>query len=343
MRVTIRDIAEAANVSRGTVDRALHNRPGVSLEVAERIMEIARKMNYEPDMTARVLANKRYKKKIGILLCAEGNPFFDDVILGIEDALKEVEPLGVRGVIKKIKGFYLQQQLDAIDELVKEEIAGLVLTRVNAPEVAQKIQELEARDIPVATINTDIISDIEHFLYVGCNYVKSGNVAGGFLGLLSNGCSEHLAIVTGSRMAMAQVQRIEGIRAVLEKEYPNIIIDAVLENEDDDQESYRSMKKLLEENRDITMVCFASAGVRGGLQAIKEADYGRRLRIVTYDLTEVVRENLESGFVLATVCQEPYQQGYSGVNLLARYLAYHTRPEKRIVETQIFVLTKYNL
>ncbi len=343
MKVTIRDIAEAANVSRGTVDRALHNRPGVSLEVAERIIEIARQMNYEPDMTARVLANKRYKKKIGILLCSEGNPFFEDVILGIEDALREVEPLGIQALIRKIKGFHLKYQLEAIEELMKEQISGLVITPVNAPEIAQKIRELEEQNIPVATINTDIISDIEHFLYVGCNYVKSGNVAGGFLGLLSNGQKEHVAVVIGSRMAMAQVQRLEGILAVFKKEYPNITVDAVLENEDDDQESYEMMKKLLKENPDITMVCFASAGVKGGLQAIKDANYRRRIRIVTYDLTEAVQENLKSGFVLATVCQEPYQQGYSGVNALARYLAYQTRPEKRIIETQIFVLTKYNL
>lgn len=343
MKTTIRDIAEAAHVSRGTVDRALHNRTGVSSEVAERVIKIAKQMNYEPDMTARVLANKRYKKKIGILLCSEGNPFFENVIQGIEDALEEVEPLGIHAVTKKIKGFHLQYQIEAIEELVEEQIDGLVITPVNAPEIAQKIRELEEQNIPVATINTDVVSDMEHFLYVGCNYTKSGNVAGGFLGLLSNGQKEHVAIVIGSRMVMAQVQRLEGILTVLQKEYPNVSVDAILENEDDDRESYEMIKKLLEENRNITMVCFASAGIRGGLEAIKNANYERKIRIVTYDLTETVQENLKSGVVLATVCQEPYQQGYSGVNALARYLVYQTKPESNIVETKIFIVTKYNL
>ena len=48
MAGTIKEIAEKAGVSRGTVDRALNNRGRVNPEVAERIFEIAREMNYQP-------------------------------------------------------------------------------------------------------------------------------------------------------------------------------------------------------------------------------------------------------------------------------------------------------
>ena len=54
MGVTIRQIAEAAGVSRGTVDRALNNRGRVNPEVAERIFEIAREMNYQPKRKKKV-------------------------------------------------------------------------------------------------------------------------------------------------------------------------------------------------------------------------------------------------------------------------------------------------
>ena len=51
--VTIKDIASMANVSRGTVDRVLNNRGGVSPRTAERIRLIAEKMNYTPSITGR--------------------------------------------------------------------------------------------------------------------------------------------------------------------------------------------------------------------------------------------------------------------------------------------------
>ena len=54
MAGTIKEIAEKAGVSRGTVDRALNNRGRVNPEVAERIFEIAREMNYQPKRKKKV-------------------------------------------------------------------------------------------------------------------------------------------------------------------------------------------------------------------------------------------------------------------------------------------------
>lgn len=44
--VTMQQIADACGVSRGTVDRALHNKPGIRPEVADRVREKARDMGY---------------------------------------------------------------------------------------------------------------------------------------------------------------------------------------------------------------------------------------------------------------------------------------------------------
>lgn len=48
MAGTIKEIAEKAGVSRGTVDRALNNRGRINPEVAEKIKTIAKEMNYVP-------------------------------------------------------------------------------------------------------------------------------------------------------------------------------------------------------------------------------------------------------------------------------------------------------
>ena len=58
MGVTLQQIAEAAGVSRGTVDRALNDRGRIKPEVAEKIKKIAEEMGYQPNRAGRVCTDR---------------------------------------------------------------------------------------------------------------------------------------------------------------------------------------------------------------------------------------------------------------------------------------------
>ena len=61
-RIRIKDIAQMAGVSVGTVDRVLHSRSGVSESSRIKVEEILKKLNYQPNMYASALAsNKKYR------------------------------------------------------------------------------------------------------------------------------------------------------------------------------------------------------------------------------------------------------------------------------------------
>ncbi len=66
MAVTIQQLADACGVSRGTVDRALHNKKGVRPEVAARILEMARMMGYISPRSCPVVAERPVR--IGVVL-----------------------------------------------------------------------------------------------------------------------------------------------------------------------------------------------------------------------------------------------------------------------------------
>ena len=58
---TIKQIAEMAGVSRGTVDRVLNNRGSVNANTAARVREIAEKLNYKPNKAGLMLAAQKKK------------------------------------------------------------------------------------------------------------------------------------------------------------------------------------------------------------------------------------------------------------------------------------------
>ena len=87
--ITIKELAERTGVSRGTVDRVLHDRGRVSPEVKDLVLRKAEEFGYQPNRAGKILAARKQPHKIGVLLPAEGNPFFIDVIKGMEDADRE--------------------------------------------------------------------------------------------------------------------------------------------------------------------------------------------------------------------------------------------------------------
>ena len=65
---TIKEIAERAGVSRGTVDRVLNNRGAVCAETEERIRAIIKELDYKPNKAGMALAAQKKKYLIGIIL-----------------------------------------------------------------------------------------------------------------------------------------------------------------------------------------------------------------------------------------------------------------------------------
>ena len=55
-KIRIKDIAEMAGVSVGTVDRVLHDRPNISKTAREKVEKVLERINYQPNMYASALA-----------------------------------------------------------------------------------------------------------------------------------------------------------------------------------------------------------------------------------------------------------------------------------------------
>ena len=82
MAVTSQQIAELAGVSRGTVDRALHNRGRVNPEVAARIQKIAEELGYRPNSIGQALVRARQNLRLGAILQSAETPTMQDVAAG---------------------------------------------------------------------------------------------------------------------------------------------------------------------------------------------------------------------------------------------------------------------
>lgn len=313
---TIKEIAALAGVSRGTVDRVLNHRGAVNPQTEQKILDIIQELDYKPNKAGIVLAAQKKNLKLGVLLLGKSNPFYDDVLKGVQDKAVELEGYNCNVIIRQTD-YSLSQQLAAIEELTAEGISGLAISPYNDASIRAKIDELYHRGIPVVTLNTDIVNS-RRIAYVGSNFYRSGETAAGLMHLMTSG-DVHIGIISGSQGILCHTERIAGFRSIL-RSYLNISVVGTIMNNDDDEESYALTLRLLQAHPEMNALYFSAAGVYGGCRAVLASGRADNMTIISNDMVDTTREFIESGLICATICQHPYIQGYKPLSILFTYL-----------------------
>lgn len=337
---TIKEIADLAGVSRGTVDRVLNKRGSVNPQTAAKILEIAQALDYKPNRAGLVLAAQKKNLKLGVVLFGEGNPFFDEVIQGIHHKEEELACYNCSVCIKRV-AVDTDEQLQAIDELVREGVNGIAISPINDIRLAHKINELHDLGIPTVALNTDI-RDCRRLAFVGSNYYQSGATAAGLMRLMAKGNDVRIGIVAGSSEILCHTERIAGFKQAIEK-YDHMNVIETIMNHDDDFISYDMTSQLLKSHPEINALYFAAGGVYGGCRSVIAQNRAEDMTIITFDQVATTKEMLAKDVISATICQEPFTQGSKPLAILFTYLATGEPPSQEYYYTAVDIRIKENL
>ncbi|MBS6196650.1 MAG: LacI family DNA-binding transcriptional regulator [Clostridiales bacterium] len=338
MAVTIQQIAEAAGVSRGTVDRALNNRGRINPEVAEKIKQIAEEMGY-------ISKHKKKKEgtglKIGVVTQLARSSFMQEVNRGISDARELLQERGVEVVLKEGYSVDEKEQLSAIEELEKEGIDGLALMPVDCESIRVKINELIEKNIPVITFNSDIVGT-KRSCFVGMDNRKSGKTAAGLMGMLTRGTGKVL-IITGFFSNHVNSTRVDGFIEEMKLSYPGMEVAGVQGSFDDAQEVEKIIVNTMLAVPGITGIFVVSGGQEGIAKAYQQLQLDKRPYTIIYDRTPENKEALEMDVADFLIDQEGYVQGYEPPCILADLLLKKQEAIQEFHHTEINIKTKYNI
>ncbi|HJD37434.1 MULTISPECIES: LacI family DNA-binding transcriptional regulator [unclassified Blautia] len=341
MAVTIQQIAEKAGVSRGTVDRALHNRGRINPQVAERIWELADEMGYVPKERKK-RENGKKKIKIGVVTQLAKASFMLEVNRGIRTAALELADRGIELILKE--GIYVdeEEQLTAVRELLEEGIQGLAIMPVDCEGVRAELNRLtDEEHIPVVTFNSDIVGTRRR-CFVGMDNRQSGRTAAGLMGLLTGGRGKVL-LITGYFSNDVDNQRVDGFIEEAKKSYPDLEIAGVQGSFDDTDEVERIVENAMTGIAGIRGILVVSGGQAGVGRAFEKLNIQDRPYVIIYDQTPKNERALKSNVVDFLIDQNGYVQGYRPPHILADLLLKGREPEREFWFTDINIKTKYNL
>ena len=342
MPVTLQQIAEAAGVSRGTVDRALKDRGRVRPEVAEKIKQIAKEMGYQPSLAGRALVLAKRNLKIGIIMQSAQTPFMVQVYEGMKAAKQEVESLGGTVEIFRVDGVDAGRVMEIMQDLKEQEYSGIALSPSEDTMLKKMINQFsEEYSIPIITFNSDI-EDTKRICFVGQNTIQSGRTAAGLMGEITGGEGE-VAVISGHISNPALNNRIRGFQSEIQESFPDIQLVGTKYSYDDEWVAAKIVEELLEQYQALKGIYVTGTAVKGVCEALVKQGKEREIKVIGNDFLDENKKWVERGAINFLIGQDSYMQGYEPVMMLFHLLFDDEKPESVYRYAEIVIKNRYNL
>jgi LacI family transcriptional regulator len=329
-KARIKDIAELAGVSIGTVDRVLHERGEVAEKTRERILKITKDLEYSPNFIARALKTKKKLNIVSLLPYPnEDNAFWNKHSLGMTKAMDELDPFPV--TLDQVT-FEMLDEDDFQEKTLKVmnlHPDGVIMAPLFKTESIAFCHRLFRKQIPFVFVD-GFIKETKFLAYTGEDIFQSGRVAGQLIDLVTPPKKDILIINIARNLQNFHHlnNRTQGFLSYFPDSGKNRGKKINLSISDPINENIRKeVSRVLYKNPDITSIFIT------GSKSFKVADYLesegiRSMNLVGYDLLDRNVAYLKSGIIKFLIGQRPEEQTYKGVKKLFDYLSLNKIPEK---------------
>ena len=262
-RTTVHDIARELSVTASTVSRALNDHPRISESTKKAVIEMAKKLSYQPHRIAAALRNGK-SNVIGVIIPVADRNFWASIVRGIEEMANSAE---YQVMICQTYEDPLKEAA-AINTLLSSRVDGIIASLSKRTSDFNHFIKVKTKGIPLILFDRSndqlgvshvVIDDffaahkaVEHLIHQGC---------------------KRIAHFTNIEKINIYRERYRGYRAALEENGlpfdEQLVVESNLQLEDGRQ----SMKKLLT-LRELPDAVFSSSdlGAMGALQVLKEHD-----------------------------------------------------------------------
>ncbi|MCK5470807.1 MAG: LacI family DNA-binding transcriptional regulator, partial [Cyclobacteriaceae bacterium] len=147
---TLSDIAKQLNISISTVSRALHNHPAISQNTKKQIIILAEKLDYQPNMLALSLLNRK-TNTIGIIVPEITSYFFSSVINGIQDLVNDT---GYQLIISQTEESN-EKEKEILEAMSRVRVDGFLVSPTSETHDAQHFNKLVDNGTPLVIFDRD--------------------------------------------------------------------------------------------------------------------------------------------------------------------------------------------
>ncbi|PRJ56738.1 MULTISPECIES: substrate-binding domain-containing protein [Haemophilus] len=300
---TMKDIARLAQVSTSTVSHVINGSRFVSDEIREKVMRIVAELNYTPSAVARSL-KVRETKTIGLLVTATNNPFFAEVMAGVEQYCQQHQ----YNLIIATTGGDAKRLQQNLQTLMHKQVDGLLLMCGDSRFQA---------DIELAISLPLVVMDW-WFTELNADKILENSALGGYLATkaLIDAGHRKIGIITGNLKKSVAQNRLQGYKNALSEAKIALNPHWIVESHFDFEGGVLGIQSLLtQSSRPTAVFCCSDTIAVGAYQAIQQQGLRipQDLSIMGYDDIELARYLSPP---LSTICQPKAELGKLAVEAL---------------------------
>ena len=319
----IYDVAKRARVSVATVSAVVNNSSYVSPALCEKVKSAMSELLYSPNLLARSLALDK-SHTIGVLIPDITNPFYPEVVRGVEDKAREVHYTMILGSSDN----QLAKEEVYLNLFLSKRVDGIVLVKAVGEMSAALCEKIRHAGPPIVLMGRE-------YPHLQADTVVGDDCGGAYAAVLHLIKLGHrrIGLLAGIPGASTTVGRTQGYRKALESKGVRYDPALVAHGDYAIQSGFKASLRLLEQNptavfvaNDLMTVGFMKALGNKGLRCPND------VAVVSYD--DGIRNEV---FLPKLTCveQPKYMLGYRSAELLfSRILGKHKRPKFEVLKNR---------
>ncbi len=333
-KVTLTDVARAAQVSLATVDRVINGRGGVRADREERVLRAAQSLGLD----RRSLAMPTRILRVAVLIQPPANPFHAELAAGVGALRPEFRALNLHFHIHHIDPDRPARVAADITRL-QPSVDGVIVSSADTPEIAAALAAASRR-MPVVTLATDIDGS-GRAAYVGPDDLRSGRVAGELIGRYLGPAGGDVLMLAARMDIAGQRARAKGFAALVGAHFPATRLSEIVETGEDREITQTLTAAALTRNPALAAIYHTTTGVGGIVRALEARRRTEDIVVVTHELTPDRRHYLRARKIDAVIDQNPRRGVRAAAVTMARLLG-RLDGEATSVSTDIRIYTPEN-
>ncbi len=319
-KIRIKDIAERAGVSVGTVDRVLHKRPNVSKPAREKVEKALKEMNYQPNMYASALAYNRSYTFYCIIPKHASEAYWEEIEQGISKAVELRRDFHIDVKVMYYQRFKNDTFVEQYTKCLDANPAGVIIVPAELEVTRRFTDILHERDVPFILLDS-YLPDLKPLSFFGQDSFQSGYFAAKMLMMLAKEEKEIMLMKQtkdGHVASKQQANREVGFRHYMKDHFPSVTIHEVELPLDEERKRYDGTLEKFFSTHPGVHHCITLASKAHIVGEFLLKTNRRNVQIMGYDLVGKNVECVHQGSISFLIAQHAFMQGYSCVETLFR-------------------------